>query len=45
MNDMNRFFVDVYTNGNCDDCDDCDCFSCDGSCHCECDGGGDCDWG
>lgn len=33
------FFVDIYNN------DSESCFSCDGSCHCECDGGGDCDWG
>lgn len=47
MDNINRFFVNVY-----DDipdnasCDECDCFSCDGSCHCECDGSGDpCNWG
>ena len=42
MNDMNRFFVDVYAN---DSHENIDCFSCDASCHCECDGGGECDWG
>lgn len=44
MNDLNRFFINVYNFSGCtyDDCDDCDCHSCDGSCHCEC---GDCDWG
>lgn len=42
MSDEGRFFVNVYLES---DCDNCDCFSCDGSCHCECDGGGECDWG
>ena len=48
MSNDDRFFVDVYASSNCDDCDTCDtcdCFSCDSSCHCECDGGGECDWG
>lgn len=43
MSGMDRFFVNVYSNTG---CDDCNCFSCDGSCHCECDGSSDdCDWG
>lgn len=41
MEEMSRFFANPYSNS----CDDCDCFTCDGSCHCECDGGGECDWG
>ncbi len=44
---MAEVFASIYeeaTTGQCDS-GECDCFSCDGSCHCECDGGGECDWG
>lgn len=39
---MNEVFASIYEETT---VNQCDCFSCDGSCHCECDGGGECDWG
>ena len=40
MEYMGEIFVALYSEAA-----EESCFSCDGSCHCECDGGGECDWG
>lgn len=37
---MTEYFANVYSEAV-----ECECFTCDGGCHCECDGGGECNWG